>query len=157
MNIFLRLDSRLTANNSAFIIRHDTPASRFTYRTRTPIRFFKSWTSHPWFETWLYNMQPQPVWAMPVSFASWAIFSICFKKQKGQSARLLICLRPSAVTLKVCLNPISHYPSKSYCSVANNTFSCSPGITRGGYTFGILKCNAADTNPVLVGENFWRL
>jgi PAB-dependent poly(A)-specific ribonuclease subunit 2 len=34
--------SALEANKSVFIIQHDTPASRLTYQTRTPTRFFKS-------------------------------------------------------------------------------------------------------------------
>lgn len=32
----------LETNKSAIIIQHDIPASRFTYRTHTPTRFFKS-------------------------------------------------------------------------------------------------------------------
>lgn len=35
------------SNETAFIISHDTLASRFIYRTRTPTRSFKSCTSHP--------------------------------------------------------------------------------------------------------------
>lgn len=155
MNICLRFG--LWANKSAFIIQHDTLASRFIYRIHTPTRSFKWWTLHPWFETWLYNMQLQPVWARLVSFASWDIFSICFRKQKDQSAKLPICSRLSAVTLKVSLNFNLHYQSESCCSVANNIISCSPRITRRGYTFIILKSNATGTNPIPVGENCWRL